>query len=205
MASRARHPRRAARWGGMTAARPVGADTIRPPNVAPAATQRSGRRGERRHSGGNELCRLRRSERSVTCADDVGRDDLGAPSTCRGCPRGRLRGRGPTRPGPPFLPEEMGGKKGRGASPPPGPPKRGFMATVGCDWLARTGRALPPASSAQVTDRSLRRKRQSSFPPLCLLSPPNPLRWASAGAPLLVSLQALPRLGRHASGLPCKP
>ena len=54
----------------------------------PAATQRSGRRGERRHSGGNELCRLRRSERSVTCADDVGRDDLGAPSTCRGCPPG---------------------------------------------------------------------------------------------------------------------
>ena len=65
----------------------------------------------------------------------------------------------------------------------PRPPKRGPMAAVGCTHRAETGRALPPASSAQVADRSLRRKRQSSFPPLCLLSPPNPLRWASAGAP----------------------
>ena len=36
-------------------------------------------------------------------------------------------------------------------------------------------------SSAQAADHSLCRKRQSSFPPLHLLSPPNPLRWASAG------------------------
>ena len=77
-------------------------------------------------------------------------------------------------------------------------------ATTGRPY-GRRAESSRPTSSTQVTDRSLRRKRQSSFPPLCLLSPPNPLRWASAGAPLLVSLQALPRLGRHASGLPCKP
>ena len=41
---------------------------------APAEAQRSGFGGERRHSGGNELCRLRRSERSVTCADEAGGD-----------------------------------------------------------------------------------------------------------------------------------
>ena len=76
--------------------------------------------------------------------------------------------RGPARPGPPFLPEEMGGKKGRGAPPALDPPVRGFMAAVGCVWSARTGLALPPA---------LRE----------------------------ITLQALPRPGWHASGLPCKP
>ena len=40
-----------------------------------------------------------------------------------------------------------------------------------------------PTSSAQAADRSLRRKRQSSFPPLCLLSPRRPLRWVAAGTP----------------------
>ena len=40
------------------------------------------------------------------------------------------------------------------------------------------------ASSAQATDRSLPGRPESSFPPLGLLSPPNPLRWASAGAPI---------------------
>ena len=48
----------------------------------------AGRVGRRRHSGGNELSRLRGSERSAAWADDVGRDDLGAPSTCRGTPEG---------------------------------------------------------------------------------------------------------------------
>ena len=43
------------------------------------------------------------------------------------------------------------------------------------------------ASSAQATDRSLPGRPESSFPPLGLLSPPNPLRWASAGAPITVS------------------
>ena len=41
------------------------------------------------------------------------------------------------------------------------------MAAVGCVWPAKTGPALPPASSAQVSDHSLRRKRQSSLLPLC--------------------------------------
>ena len=43
------------------------------------------------------------------------------------------------------------------------------------------------ASSAQATDRSLPGRPESSFPPLGLLSPPNPLRWASAGAPVTTS------------------
>ena len=43
------------------------------------------------------------------------------------------------------------------------------------------------ASSAQATDRSLPGRPESSFPPLGLLSPPNPLRWASAGAPITAS------------------
>ena len=41
------------------------------------------------------------------------------------------------------------------------------MAAVGCTDRAKTDRALPPASSAQVSDYSLRRKRQSSLLPLC--------------------------------------
>ena len=40
------------------------------------------------------------------------------------------------------------------------------------------------SSSAQAAHPSLRRKRQSSLAALCLLSPPDPLRWAPAGAPL---------------------
>ena len=74
---------------------------------------------------------------------------------------------GPARPGPPFLPKEMGEKKGLGVCPRH-PPKRGFMAAVGCTDRAKTGRALPPAL-------------------------------------LALMLQALPRLGRHASQLLCKP
>ena len=64
-----------------------------------------------------------------------------------------------------------------------------------------TGLAKPPApsfppflreemgapSSAQAADRSLPGRPESSFPPLGLLSPPNPLRWASAGAPITAS------------------
>ena len=57
----------------------------------------------------------------------------------------------------------------------------------------RACRAIPmrasqgAASSAQATDRSLPGRPESSFPPLGLLSPPNPLRWASAGAPITAS------------------
>ena len=45
-------------------------------------------------------------------------------------------------------------------------------------------RSSRPTSSAQAADRSLPRKRESSFPPLGLLSPRRPLRWVAAGAPL---------------------
>ena len=93
----------------MTTARPVGADTIRPSNGAPAATRCCFRRGDLW------------SPACLRIHQPVGRDDLGAPSTCRGVPPGG----GPTRPGPQFLPEEMGGKKGRGASPPLAPPNGG--------------------------------------------------------------------------------
>ena len=156
----------------MTTARPVGADTIRPPNVAPAATQRSGRRGERRHSGGNELCRLRRSERSAAWADDVGadtihpsngapaatrccfrrgdlwspaclrihqpvgRDDLGAPSTCRGGPRERAcAGAGLPGRGPHFFPKKWGERRAGGLRPPCPPQYGGPWRR----WAVRTG------------------------------------------------------------------
>ena len=102
----------------------------------------------------------------------MGRDDPGAPSVGATCGRpakgGPASRRGPARPGPPFLPEEMGEKKGRGAPPTLDPPIRGFMAAVGCTDRAKTSRALPPV-------------------------------------PLAFMLQALPRLGWHASRLPCKP
>ena len=146
----------------------------------------------------------------------------------------------PTRRAPPFLPKEMGGKKGPGGVPPGAPPVRGFMAAVGGTnraearrasppvFLAVSSQALPrlgwpasttrqaliiaalyqpgppgrrrchaseilgwsrwrangasgmprPTSSAQATDRSLPRKRESSFPPLGL-----PWDARRAGAP----------------------
>ena len=68
--------------------------------------------------------------------------------------------------GPAFFPKESGGKERAGGLPPAPPKKRGLMAAVGCTDRAKTNRALPPASSAQVSDHSLRRKRQSSLP-LC--------------------------------------
>ena len=52
----------------------------------------------------------------------------------------------PARRAPPFLPEEMGGKKGRGASPTLDPPIRGFMAAESCTDKARTGRASTPGT-----------------------------------------------------------
>ena len=69
--------------------------------------------------------------------------------------------------GPAFFPKESGGKERAGGLPPAPPKKRGLMAAVGCTDRAKTNRALPPASSAQVSDHSLRRKRQSSLLPLC--------------------------------------
>ena len=96
---------------------------------------------------------------------------LGAPSVGATCGRpsfaGEPPGDAPARRAPPFLPKEMGGKKGQGLRPLD-PPKRGLMAAVGCTDRAKTNRALPPVFPAII-------------------------------------LQALPRPGRHASGLPCKP
>ena len=58
------------------------------------------------------------------------------------------------------------------------------------------------ASSAQATDRSLSGKPESSFPPLGLLSPPNPLRWASAG-PQLPQAPANGRAAMRGRFTPC--
>ena len=86
---------------------------------APAEAQRSGFGGERRHSGGNELCRLRRSERSVTCADEAGgnaRPVLASQSQPTVAMNPRLGGPGGAKPPgpsfPPFLREEMGAPAG---------------------------------------------------------------------------------------------
>ena len=67
---------------------------------------------------------------------------------------------------------------------PAGGWRAGVVAPHGLVDTRASGRPqVAPTSSAQVTDHSLRRKRQSSFPPLCLLSPRRPLRWVAAGAP----------------------
>ena len=68
--------------------------------------------------------------------------------------------------GPAFFPKESGGKKGPGCAPGP-PQKTGAHGGGGLYGQGKTNRALPPASSAQVSDHSLRRKRQSSLLPLC--------------------------------------
>ena len=62
-------------------------------------------------------------------------------------------------------------------------------------------RSSRPTSSAQAADRSLPRKRESSFPPLGLLSPRRPLRWVAAGAPLGASPGAPRQTGDHRSPL----
>ena len=69
----------------------------------------------------------------------------------------------------------------------PGGPSRYSAAVFWACRVTPMRATQGAASSAQATDRSLPRKRESSFPPLGLLSPPNPLRWASAGAPVTAS------------------
>ena len=107
-------------------------------NGAPAEAQRSGFGGERRHSGGNELCRLRRSERSVTCADEAGgnaRPVLASQSQPTAAMNPRLGGPGGAKPPgpsfPPFLREEMphgapvcASAQGRGEAPAPQGPRQ---------------------------------------------------------------------------------
>ena len=62
----------------------------------------------------------------------------------------------PARRAPLFLPEEIGEKKGRGASPTLGPPVRGFMAAVACTGPAKTGSVSPPAL-LELTSQALPR------------------------------------------------
>ena len=68
---------------------------------------------------------------------------------------------------PHFFPKKWGERRAGGLRPPWPLPVRGIMAAAGCTDRAKTNRALPPVSSAQVSDHSLRRKRQSSLLPLC--------------------------------------
>ena len=86
--------------------------------------------------------------------------------------------------GAPISSRRNGGKEGSGASPPE-PPKRGLMAAVGCVWLAKTRRALPPALSA-LTSQALPRPgwHASGLPckPRKLLRCTNLARRAAVGA-----------------------
>ena len=84
------------------------------------------------------------------------------------------------------------------------------------DSLQPMGELLPRLSTltswAQAPDRSLCRQRQSSFPSLCLHSPPDPRcgRWAPPGAPdgdeAVYLCCTCPRVtpgGRYPLSLPC--
>ena len=119
----------------------------------------------------------------------VCRGDLRSPDPNRGC---LLRHAPSARGGRPQVAPTDGFRGCHGISEAwhrrrPGGPSR-YNATT-----FRACRVIPmratrgAASSAQATDRSLPGRPESSFPPLGLLSPPNPLRWASAGAPITAS------------------
>ena len=79
-----------------------------------------------------------------------------------------------------------------------GAENRPLVSPVPYDTADRRARVTAAAaarpSSARTSNDLLRRMRQSSLSPPRLLSPPNPLRWASAGAPLC------PRAGQHGGG-----
>ena len=108
---------------------------------------------------------------------------------------------------PPLLTSKAVPRPGRPA--PGGIPAGGWRAEVvaphGLVDTRASGRPqVAPTTSAQAADHSLPRKRESSFPPLGLLSPPNPLRWASAGAPLGGRILSAPTglaVGRPSAGL----
>ena len=111
------------------------------PNGAPAATQRSGRRGERRPSGGNELSGLPGSERSAAWADD----------------------------GAPISSQRNGGKEGSGGSAHPEPPSTGAHGGGGLYGQGKdqpriaacfpgthvTGAAAPWAARIGITPQAL--------------------------------------------------
>ena len=159
----------------------------------------------------------------------VGRDDSARRPITGGSPRGtrRLFEGGfagflseappapPTRRAPPFLPEEMGRKKGRGASPilrwlridfhrrrprrlRPQPPIRGLMAAVRCLWPAKTGRASPPvvgASFRSFASPQAAKLTPSTAPPL----PTEPASLGFGGGPIVVVTgAAAPRVARIA-------
>ena len=85
----------------------------------------------------------------------------------------------------------------------PGGPSRYSAAAFRACRVIPMRAARGAASSAQATDRSLPGRPESSFPPLGLLSPPNPLRWASAGAPVTASASQWG--GRQCTPGLCKP
>ena len=104
----------------------------------------------------------------------------------------------------PFLSHRVGGAGGASDKNPAKPPSKKRPAPGASRQADGAPRSSRPTSSAQAADRSLPRKRESSFPPLCLLSPPNPLRWASAGAPLGGRILSAPTglaVGRPSAGL----
>ena len=89
----------------------------------------------------------------------------------------------------------------------------GSLASPQAAKLVPSTVPLLPSRHCDSRAKLARQSRRSFFPARFIrhwrrfagkLSPPNPLRWASAGAPCSFTSQALPRLGRHASGLPCK-
>ena len=104
----------------------------------------------------------------------------------------------------PFLSHRVGGAGGASDKNPAKPPSKKRPAPGASRQADGAPRSSRPTSSAQAADRSLPRKRESSFPPLGLLSPPNPLRWASAGAPLGGRILSAPTglaVGRPSAGL----
>ena len=66
-----------------------------------------------------------------------------------------------------FFPKKWGERRAGGLRPPWPPQYGGSWRRQAVRTGQKTNRALPPVSSAQVSDHSLRRKRQSSLLPLC--------------------------------------
>ena len=150
MAARRARPVQRSRFqglqGNLDACHPRRSSACHDNNGAPAEAQRSGFGGERRHSGGNELCRLRRSERSVTCADEAGGDArpvsaLSVQPTAAMSPRiGGRRGELPR----PFLSHRflLERKRCPGRA---GPPREGHPGVGTRELLIRLAFGHPPS------------------------------------------------------------
>ena len=83
-------------------------------------------------------------------------------------------------------------------------PALASFLTLGCSQVVRHGTLTPafvgssptiPATSVQAAYRASCRKRQALLTSLHLLSPPNPLRWASAGSPRIAVASSANRCG----------